>query len=193
MNLILASTSSYRAELLQRLQIPFRSEAPNADETELPDENASDMVARLALTKAHAISADNPDVYVIGSDQIATLNGKKMGKPGNHETATAQLRCCSGREVLFLTGVALVRESTGCVQVHVEPFAVTFRVLSNSTIENYLRTEKPYDCAGSFKCEGLGIALFSKLSGDDPTSLQGLPLISLVTMLNREEAGPLDL
>ena len=116
---------------------------------------------------------------------------KKWGKPGNHEAATAQLRACSGQEVLFSTGVALVRESTGSVQVHVEPFTVTFRVLSTSVIENYLLIEKPYDCAGSFKCEGLGIALFSKLSGDDPTSLQGLPLISLVTMLNREQAGPL--
>lgn len=190
MNLILASTSPYRAELLQRLQIPFRSESPNTDETELPGESASDMVARLALTKAQAISAKNPDAYVIGSDQIATLNGKKMGKPGSHEAATAQLQACSGQEVLFLTGVALIRESTSSVQIHVEPFVVTFRVLSNSTIENYLHAEKPYDCAGSFKCEGLGIALFSKLNGDDPTSLQGLPLISLVTMLNRENAGP---
>ncbi len=193
MNLILASTSPYRAELLQRLQIPFRSEPPNTDETELPGENASDMVARLALAKARSISAENPDAYVIGSDQTATLNGKKMGKPGSHEAATAQLQACSGQKVQFLTGVALVRESTGSMQVHVEPFTVTFRMLSNSTIDNYLHAEKPYDCAGSFKCEGLGIALFSKINGDDPTSLQGLPLISLVTMLNRENTGPLTL
>lgn len=191
MNLILASTSPYRAELLQRLQIPFKCEPPNTDETELPKESASDMVARLSLAKAQAISTTNPGAYVIGSDQTATLNGIKMGKPGSHETATAQLEACSGKEVLFLTGIALVNESTGSVQVHVEPFTVTFRVLSGSTIENYLRTDKPYDCAGSFKCEGLGIALFSKLNGDDPTSLQGLPLISLVTMLNSVKAGPL--
>lgn len=193
MSLILASTSPYRADLLRRLQMEFSSESPNTDETALPGEPPSDMVARLALAKAHAVSAQNPDAYVIGSDQIATLNGKTMGKPGNHETATAQLQACSGQEVLFLTGVALIRESSGSMQVHVEPFTVTFRTLSNATIENYLRTEKPYDCAGSFKCEGLGIALFSKLNGDDPTSLQGLPLISVVTMLNRENAGPLSL
>jgi septum formation protein len=191
MNLILASTSPYRTGLLQRLQIPFRSEPPNTDESEHPGESASDMVARLALAKARAISTENPDAYVIGSDQIATLHGKTMGKPGNHQAATAQLQACSGQEVLFLTGVALIRESNGSAQVHVEPFTVTFRELSNTAIENYLTTEKPYDCAGSFKCEGLGIALFSKLNGDDPTSLEGLPLISLVTMLNREKTGPL--
>jgi septum formation protein len=193
MSLILASTSPYRADLLHRLQMVFRSEAPNTDETKLPGECPSDMVARLALAKARAVSAQNPDAYVIGSDQIATLSGKTMGKPGNHKAATAQLQACSGQEVLFLTGVALVRESSDSMQVHVEPFTVTFRALSNTTIENYLHAEKPYDCAGSFKCEGLGIALFSKLNGDDPTSLQGLPLISVVTMLNRENAGPLSL
>ena len=183
MDLILASTSPYRRKLLQRLQIPFHCLAPNTDETPLPNEAPQELVRRLALAKARAISCLNKHATVIGSDQVATLNGQIIGKPGNHKAATAQLRACSGREVHFYTGLAAVCEDTGFQQVHVEPFSVHFRELSDEAIESYLMKEQPYDCAGSFKCEGLGIALFCSLTGDDPTALEGLPLISLVNML----------
>ena len=176
MNLILASTSPYRTELLQRLQIPFTSKPPNTDESEHPGEGVSDMVERLALAKARAISTENPDAYVIGSDQVAMLDGKTMGKPGNHQAATAQLQACSGQEVLFLTGVALISKSSGSAQVHVEPFTVTFRELSNTTIENYLNTEKPYDCAGSYRFESAGATLFEKAAEMDCSAIMGLPL-----------------
>ena len=192
MDLILASTSPYRRSLLQRLKIPFQCLAPEIDETALSGETPDALVRRLALAKARAISAYNKHTTVIGSDQIATLDSQIMGKPGNHEAATIQLRACSGREVHFHTGLAVVHEDNGIALVHVEPFTVHFRVLTNEAIEKYLNLEQPYDCAGSFKCEGLGIALFSKLSGDDPTALEGLPLISLVNMLELTGISPLN-
>ena len=192
MDLILASTSTYRHSLLKRLQIPFRAVAPLVDETAQENEAPEQLVARLALAKARAVSGTHADALVIGSDQVATMDGKLIGKPGDHQTATAQLRACSGREVQFLTGLALTCENTGFEQVHVEPFTVYFRELSDSRIENYLQREQPYDCAGSFKCEGLGIALFSSLCGDDPTALEGLPLISLVNMLELAGINPLN-
>lgn len=192
MDLILASTSTYRRSLLQRLQIPFRALPPQVEETALENEAPEQLVARLALAKARAVSAIHPDALVIGSDQVATLDGQAIGKPGNHERAATQLRACSGREVQFLTGLAVVCENNGFEELHVESFMVYFRELSDSQIENYLRREQPYDCAGSFKCEGLGIALFSSLSGDDPTALEGLPLISLVNILNSAGINPLN-
>ena len=192
MDLILASTSPYRRDLLQRLQIPFRCLPQDADETPLAEETPQQLVERLALAKATSISTLNTDSLVIGSDQVATLDGRIMGKPGHHDAAVAQLRACSGKEVQFYTGLAVVCESTGFRQVHVEPFTVHFRQLSNTAIENYLKREQPYDCAGSFKCEGLGIVLFARLVGDDPTSLEGLPLIALTNILAAAGLGVLN-
>ncbi len=192
MDLILASTSPYRKKLLKRLQLPFRTLAPQVDETVREHETPEALVARLALDKARAISSTHLDALVIGSDQVASLDGQIIGKPGNHTTAIAQLRSCSGRAVNFLTGLVLVCKSTGLEAVHVEHFRVHFRELSDRQIDNYLRLEQPYDCAGSFKCEGLGIALFSSLNGNDPTALEGLPLISLVNMLKIANINPLD-
>ena len=183
MDLILASTSPYRRELLQRLGMPFQCISPDVDEIALADEQPQDLAGRLALQKAQAVSPAYPGSLVIGSDQVAALDGKLLGKPGTHSAAFEQLQNCSGREVHFFTGVALVCASSGLVSTHVEPFKVRFRNLQEAQIENYLRREEPYDCAGSFKCEGLGIVLFEQLNGNDPTSLQGLPLIALTTML----------
>ena len=183
MDLILASTSPYRRELLQRLGMPFQCISPDVDEIALADEQPQDLAGRLALQKAQAVSPKYRGSLVIGSDQVAALDGKLLGKPGTHSAAFEQLQNCSGREVHFFTGVALVCASSGLVSTHVEPFKVRFRNLQEAQIENYLRREEPYDCAGSFKCEGLGIVLFEQLNGNDPTSLQGLPLIALTTML----------
>lgn len=182
MDLILASTSPYRRELLHRLEVPFRCISPDVDETASPGEQPQELACRLALKKAHAVAPQYPGALVIGSDQVAALDGKLLGKPGTHRAALEQLRNCSGREVLFFTGVALVCASSGFASTHVEPYTVRFRILQDDQIENYLRREQPYDCAGSFKCEGLGIVLFEQLSGNDSTSLQGLPLIALTTM-----------
>ncbi len=190
-NLILASTSPYRRSLLKRLRLPFECQSPGVDETPLTNEDPVDLVHRLALAKATSVSRENQAATVIGSDQVASLDGKILGKPGNHSAATLQLRACSGREVDFYTGLAVVSESSGFQQVHVEPFTVVFRNLSDAMIDNYLHLEQPYDCAGSFKCEGLGITLFSRLRGNDPTALEGLPLISLVSMLDAAGISPL--
>jgi len=192
MDLILASSSPYRKKLLTRLQLPFRTLAPQVDETARKKETPEAIVARLALAKARAISSTHLDALVIGSDQVASLDGQIIGKPGDHTAAISQLRSCSGRTVNFSTGLALVCESTGLEEVHVEHFRVHFRELPHKQIENYLRLEQPYDCAGSFKCEGLGIALFSSLNGNDPTALEGLPLISLTNMLRIANINPLD-
>jgi septum formation protein len=183
MDIILASTSPYRQALLQRLQIPFRSLPPVADETPLPGEPPADLAARLALAKARSLSTQYPDALVIGSDQVAAIGADIMGKPGSHPAAAIQLQRSSGREVCFHTAVALVHGATRREWFHVEPFSAHFRVLSEQMIENYLRREQPYDCAGSFKWEGLGITLFARLEGNDPTSLEGLPLIALTDLL----------
>ena len=183
MNLILASTSTYRKRVLSRLQIPFTTVAPGTDESPLPDESAIALVERLALAKALAVARAHPDSLIIGSDQVATLKGQIFGKPGNYDAAAAQLSQCSGNEVIFYTAIALLGPDTGMSEVIVDPFTVTFRELSEQEISTYLEREQPYDCAGSFKCEGLGIALFERLSGSDPTSLEGLPLIALTTLL----------
>lgn len=187
MDIILASTSPYRRRLLKRLHIDFRCLPPETDEERLVGEPPAEMAARLALAKARSVARLHPNALVIGSDQVAALDGAIMGKPGSHEVACCQLRASSGRTVTFHTGVALIAGASGFERFHVEPFSVQFRELGDKTIENYLRLEQPYDCAGSFKCEGLGIALFERLQGNDPTSLEGLPLITLTGLLS--EAG----
>jgi len=185
MDIILASTSPYRKQLLQRLQIPFNCLAPEADETPLYNELPAPLAERLAGAKAQSLSATYPDALIIGSDQVASIDGHIMGKPGTHAAATAQLRASSGREVRFHTALALHCAKRKLDWFHVELYSAHFRNLSDESIENYLRREQPYDCAGSFKCEGLGIALFTRLQGNDPTSLQGLPLIALTDLLAR--------
>ena len=183
MDIILASTSPYRRRLLERLQLDFRCIAPQVDEDTLAGEPPQAMAARLSLQKAQAVARLHPGALVIGSDQVASIDDQKIGKPGNFENATAQLTASSGREVIFYTGIALVCAAQGFEQFHVEPFTVRFRELSATQIANYLRREQPYDCAGSFKAEGLGIALFEQLAGNDPSSLEGLPLIKLNELL----------
>ncbi|MBL8258999.1 MAG: septum formation inhibitor Maf [Candidatus Competibacteraceae bacterium] len=185
--LVLASTSPFRRELLARLGLPFAARPPEVDESPLPGEAAPALVARLAELKARSVAAREPDALVIGSDQVAVLDGEIVGKPGDHPRAVAQLRRASGRTVVFHTGLCLLDSASGARQVAVERFGVAFRSLTPEMIERYLLREQPYQCAGSFKSEGLGIALFERLDGDDPTSLIGLPLIRLTRML--EAAG----
>jgi septum formation protein len=189
--LILASTSRYRRELLQRLRLPFEVVAPLTDETPLPAETPAALALRLALAKAQAVAALHPGAVVIGSDQVADLDGQAIGKPGNHERATEQLRMMRGRRVVFQTGVAVVRSDTGYAQAMLAPVTVSFRNLSDAEIEHYLRTEQPYDCAGSAKCETLGIALLDAIDSDDPTALVGLPLIRTCRMLREAGINPL--
>ncbi len=188
--LVLASTSPFRAELLLRLALPFDTFAPDIDETPEPGESPEAMVRRLTAAKADAARPHYPAHLVIASDQCAVCDGKIIGKPGNHENAVAQLSSFAGKEVRFLTGVALLNTETGNLQLDIVPFGVTFRDLATEEIERYLRREQPYNCAGSFKSEGLGITLFEKMSGDDPNALIGLPLIRLAAFL-REEGVPL--
>ena len=187
MDIILASTSPYRRALLERLKLDFRCIPPDVDEKHQPGEPPGALAERLARAKAQAVADLHPDALVIGSDQVASIDSQILGKPGNFDAARAQLTLSSGREVLFYTGVALVSRGRNFERFHVEPFAVRFRALSATHIANYLQREQPYDCAGSFKAEGLGIALFERLAGNDPTSLEGLPLIALCGLLT--EAG----
>lgn len=189
--LILASSSLYRRQILQKLGIEFDCASPDIDETPHPDEAPESLVKRLAESKARALAATHPHHLIIGSDQVATLDGKIIGKPGNHPTALAQLESFSNKTVLFLTGLCLFNSATGQAQVAVEDYSVKFRALSTPQLNNYLNKEQPYDCAGSFKSEGLGICLFDKLGGDDPNTLIGLPLIALTKMLIEEGIDPL--
>jgi MAF protein len=182
--LVLASASPYRRQLLERLQIPFKACAPSIDETARPDESPESLVQRLALEKAQALRRKFNDALIIGSDQMAVLGEKILGKPGSFEHATEQLQQCQGRSVTFQTGLCLLDAVSGDYQLDCIPFTVQFRALSRSQIERYVQQEKPYDSAGSFKSEALGIALFEKMLGDDPTALIGLPLIRLTSMLN---------
>ncbi len=185
--LILASTSPFRRELLARLGLPFTVQAPAVDETALPGETAPALAARLAEWKAQALADAAPAALIIGSDQAAVLDGQIIGKPGDHRRAVEQLQRASGRTVTFYTGLCLLDSASGSSQTVVEEFRVVFRPLSAPMIEAYLRREQPYQCAGSFKSEGLGVALFERLQGDDPTALIGLPLIRLTRLL--EAAG----
>lgn len=182
--ILLASSSPYRRTLLEKLGIPFECASPDIDERMLDAEEPEKLVARLAREKAGALQPGYPGHWIIGSDQVAvTEAGAVLTKPLNHEGARAQLSQCSGQRVRFLTGLCLLNASNGRAETVVEPFDVYFRTLSAAQIERYLRLEQPYDCAGSFRAEGLGITLFRRLSGDDPNALVGLPLIRLVDLL----------
>ncbi|OHC45546.1 MAG: septum formation inhibitor Maf [Pseudomonadales bacterium RIFCSPLOWO2_02_FULL_63_210] len=182
--LVLASSSPYRRELLTRLRLPFTWSAPAIDETARPDEDANTLVRRLAEEKARALSLKHPQHLIIGSDQVAVLGNQILGKPQTHERAHAQLLAASGNSVTFLTGLALLDSQSGHCQIDCIPFTVHFRQLNDAQITRYLQAEQPYDCAGSFKAEGLGVSLFRRTEGTDATSLIGLPLIRLVDMLH---------
>ena len=181
--LILASSSPFRKELLQRLHIEFKTISPDIDETHKESESPTQYVKRLALEKAQAIAVTHPDSIVIGSDQCAYLDGIILGKPGNHQNAVQQLHNARNQEVVFYTGLCVVQSSTQFCEVDCIEFRVGFRDISDQQIEHYLNVEQPYNCAGSFKSEGYGVCLFSYLKGDDPSALMGLPLIRLITML----------
>lgn len=186
MNIILSSTSPFRKALLERLCINFSCESPNIDETPLADEPIEDMVIRLAIGKAQEIANKHPDALIIGSDQSAVLNGEKLSKPGNFENAFKQLSKASGQRITFQTGLCLLNSRTGNIQSTCVPYTVVFKTLPEKMITNYLHKEEPYNCAGSFKSEALGIALFERFEGDDPNALIGLPLIQLVNFLDNE-------
>ena len=181
--LILGSTSRYRRELLQRLRVPFDVVSPEVDETPLPDETPQALATRLALAKAKAVAALHPHAVVIGSDQVADLNGEPLGKPGTHERAVLQLQRMRGQTVVFQTAVSVVCQASGFEQTALAQIKVRFRDLSDAEIEAYLRAEEPYDCAGSAKSEGLGIALLDAIDNDDPTALIGLPMIRTARLL----------
>lgn len=189
--LILGSTSRYRRELLERLRLPFDCVSPQVDETPLPGEAPAALALRLALAKARAVSQLHPQAVVIGSDQVADVNGEPVGKPGTHERAVAQLRRMSGQTIVFQTAVAVVRGDTGFEAAELASVQVRFRPLDDAEIEHYLRLEQPYDCAGSAKCETLGIALLSAIESDDPTALIGLPLIRTCALLRSAGLDPL--
>jgi MAF protein len=184
--LLLASSSSYRRALLDRLRLPFVCASPDIDEKRITDEPAVELVKRLARQKADALKSLFPGHLIIGSDQVAVLDEQILGKPHTFERAFEQLSASSGRSVSFLTGLALLNADTGACQIDCVRFTVHMRELTAGQIERYLRAEQPYDCAGSFKAEGLGVSLFRSTEGADATSLVGLPLISLVTMLQTE-------
>jgi len=185
--LVLASTSPFRRELLQRLGLVFEALSPRVDETALEGESAEAMVKRLSEAKARAGAKQYPDALIIGSDQVAVCEGDVLGKPGNYENARRQLARLAGHRVSFLTGLCLYNAATGAIKLDLVPYHVTFRGLTKEQIDRYLSAERPYNCAGSFKSEGLGISLFESMQGDDPNALIGLPLIRLVSWLN--EAG----
>jgi len=189
--LILASTSRYRNELLQRLRLPFEVIAPDVDESPRPGETPAALAERLALAKARVVAATQAHAVVIGSDQVAELDGESIGKPHTHERALAQLRAMSGRRVLFHTAVAVVRQDRAFARTLLASVAVTFRALGQAEIERYLHAEQPYDCAGSAKCEGLGITLLAAIESDDPTALIGLPLIRTCALLREAGLDPL--
>jgi septum formation protein len=185
--LILGSTSRYRRELLSRLRVPFEVVSPDVDETPHQNETPEQLALRLALAKAQAVAAQHPHAVVIGSDQVADLNGEPLGKPGNFERAKLQLQRMRGQTVVFQTAVAVVRADTGFARTELAQIKVRFRALSDDEITAYLHAEEPYDCAGSAKSEGLGIALLDAIDNDDPTALIGLPLIRTARLIR--EAG----
>ena len=184
--LLLASSSVYHRDLLTRLRLPFSCSSPDIDESHRPGETAVELVKRLSLEKARALAHSHPNHLIIGSDQVAVLDGRIIGKPHTHDKAHQQLMSASGASVSFLTGLTLLNSQTGHYQVDCIPFTVHMRPLKTEQIERYLLAEQPYDCAGSFKAEGLGVSLFQRTEGDDATSLVGLPLIRLVDMLLAE-------
>jgi septum formation protein len=182
---VLGSTSRYRRELMERLRLPFSVSAPDVDETPAPGESPRNLALRLALAKAKAVAIQHPEAVVIGSDQVADLAGQPLGKPGEHARAVQQLRQMRGKTVVFQTALAVVCLATGFEQVDLAEVRVVFRDLSDDEIEAYLQAEKPYDCAGSAKSEGLGIALLESIDNDDPTALIGLPLIRTARLLRQ--------
>lgn len=181
--LVLASSSRYRSQLLARLQYPFESYSPNIDESPLANEQPSALVARLAQEKAKALASHFKDALIIGSDQVASLNGSTLGKPGHHEAALQQLLDCQGKTVTFYTGLCVYDSAADTFYSNTSRNDVNFRKLSKDQLDTYLKKDQPYDCAGSFKCESLGIALFTAIKGDDPNALIGLPLIALIDLL----------
>lgn len=185
-SLVLASTSPFRREILQKLGLPFEVAAPDIDEAVGNDELPEALVSRLAESKARAVAQNWPNALIIGSDQVACVDGKILGKPGNRQNAIKQLMQTAGKTVTFYTGLCLLNSVSGRAQISCELFKVHFRQLSEEQIGRYLDHERPFNCAGSFKSEGMGITLFSKLEGDDPNTLIGLPLIKLVEMLGNE-------
>lgn len=185
-SLILASSSIYRRELLQRLQITFSTVSPHVDETTLENEKPEETALRLATEKAKKVGREYPHALIIGCDQVATLNKEQLGKPLNHQNATNQLRAMRGKKVTFHSALCLYNAESGNIQTEVVPYVVKFRKLTDEQIESYLAKEQPYHCAGSAKSEGLGIALMESMVGEDPNALIGLPLIKLVTMLQKE-------
>ncbi len=187
--LILASSSIYRKELLEHLQLPFDVISPDVDETPIVDEAPERTALRLAQEKARKVGISEPDALIIGCDQVAILDGVQLGKPLTHDNAVRQLRLMRGREVTFHSALCLFNARTGHMQADVVPTVVTFRQISDDQIERYLQKEQPYHCAGSAKSEGLGIALISAIHGDDPNALIGLPLIRLITMLQHESVN----
>ena len=189
--LILASTSRYRRELLARLRLPFEVISPGVDETALAGERPADLAHRLSRAKAAAVATLHPAAVVIGSDQVCELDGQALGKPGSHERAVLQLRQLSGRRAVFHTSVCVTRRDAGYECHAAAPVVVRFRTLQPDEIEHYLRIEQPYDCAGSAKCETLGIALLESIESDDPTALVGLPLIRTTRMLREAGIDPL--
>ena len=191
MELLLASGSPYRKSLLERLNLSFRQASPNIDETARSGETAKGLATRLSKEKAQALAADYPDTLIIASDQTASLNGLILGKPLTELRAIEQLQQCSGQRVTFHTGLCLLNTTIGVHQLDCIDFTVQFRELNDEEIKFYIKKEQPLDCAGSFKCEGLGIALFERMEGDDPNSLIGLPLIRLIDMLRNEGISPL--
>lgn len=186
MKLVLASSSPFRKALLEKLQLDFECDSPDVDETPRIDESIEDMVKRLAEAKAQALAESHPNALIIGSDQSASLHGKVLHKPGNFETAFEQLKAASGETITFYTGLCLLNTRTQHIETICEPYVVKFRALSGTEIENYLNREKPFNCAGSFKSEALGISLFESMQGDDPNTLIGLPLIQLCRMLKEQ-------
>ena len=183
MELVLGSSSPFRRQLLDRLGLEYVCDSPDIDESRREGEPAEELVMRLAEAKALAVAQRHPDALIIGSDQVAVLDNEILGKPGDHDKAFEQLKKASGKRVVFQTGLCLYDSRTDSAQVECVPFAVEFRDLSNEQIEHYLQREQPYNCAGSFKSEGLGIALFERMEGEDPNALIGLPLIRLISML----------
>jgi septum formation protein len=187
--LVLSSTSIYRSQLLSTLQIPFQTAAPNVDETPLQGEDSRQTSIRLSQLKAQAVAQAYPNALIIGSDQVALLEGQQLGKPLTHDNAVRQLRAMRGKTVIFHTALTLLNAADGSMQTELSETHVTFRQLSDDEIERYLNKEQPYNCAGSAKAEGLGIALISSIEGDDPNALIGLPLINLVTMLKKQNVS----
>ena len=183
--LVLGSTSPFRKSILEKLNLAFECAKPNIDETALANETSQALVERLAIEKAKAVAGEYPNALIIGSDQVAVCEGEILGKPHNFENGVIQLTKFSNKAVSFYTGLCVFDSSSNTVKSLVEPFVVHFNKLSQSEIENYLKAEQPYNCAGSFKSEGLGICLFKKLEGDDPNTLIGLPLIQLVALLKQ--------